>query len=179
MQQQLVPDRQAGCKKRKPAMHIIRQLVYSLPGSGMKAAMKPFRGQPECYSFNDPARLDTGFRPVAPEWLIACGHLEKMRHLVDMVKLQRAMKEMPYQMQRGIRQSVGFMQCRHLQSRHFTQYPPGPEWCEVAHAEALGTLVPELEVQFDRSRHLRIEVILPPAPAGLADHPREVVADTL
>jgi len=71
------------------------------------------------------------------------------------------------------------MQSRSVHLKETAGSPPAPELFQPFDRDAFRASVPKPVVQLDDGRHGRVEVISPPAPAGLADERRQVVGQLL
>jgi hypothetical protein len=79
------------------------------------------------------------------------------------------------QVQGCISQCIGRAQNRKLAGADHARGTALPEAAGARRGQALQALVPELKVQFDRSRNLQVEEIPAPFPRRFAYHRRQVV----
>src|SRR6266545_3763485 len=102
-----------------------------------------------------------------PEGIIGRVRFEKVRQLVNVIHAQIRAQQVAQQMQRGAAEGIGAMEDG--------SGPPVPELLHAGREEAFRLRIPEPEMQIERKRNFRVEVIAFPFPTGLENHGGKVI----
>src|SRR5271154_3731723 len=94
--------------------------------------------------------------PRAPEIRIIGAAMEQPCELVDVEKPGITSQQMPQRVQHRVSYRIGRMQRGESHAFQFPALPALPKAIQACGREALGSLIPELEMQIDGHWHFRI-----------------------